>query len=292
MKITIIGAGAIGTALGKVLKTKKENKVVFWDILPEKIKKPTTIDQAVSGADFVFFCLPSFALREAVTLAKDFFKKEAVVVCISKGIEAESGLTVDVLLAKILPLRQPFAVVFGPMLAVELMAGKRGYGLCAGRGTAAIKIVDLFSGTKFAVRLGRDLRGVALCGVLKNIYSVGLGMLSAVSNGENVRGAYISAACREMVGIIKELGGQAETALDLCGLGDLVATGYSSTSRNWQVGRAIARTGKPLGGSEGMFASVAICKGLGKKCPRYPVLEALDAVIEGRAKVSRVIEAI
>jgi glycerol-3-phosphate dehydrogenase len=291
-KIAIIGAGAIGLALGKVLKKKNGNRIVFFDAAPGKVKGQRSLLETLAGADFAIFCLPSFALREALAAAVLVLGPRSVVVSVSKGVETDTGLTTDKLLEKILPARQPFAVLFGPMLAAELAAGKRGYGVAAGRGGAAKKVSALFRGTHFAVSPSDDLAGVALCGVLKNIYCVGLGMISAFATGDNVRGAYVSAACREMVGIVKMSGGRPETALQVCGLGDLVATGYNAGSRNWQVGLALARFGRSRHGSEGARSAAAICRRLGKKCSSYKLLAAINAVIAGRAKAPAVIEAI
>jgi len=290
MKIAIIGAGAIGSALGQVLQTKKANKISFFDSNPDNNMGGGTLEVAVSAADFVFLCLPSFVVPSALSAARPFLKKNSVVISVSKGVENKTGATIDKLLTKMLPARQPFAVLFGPMLAGELSAGRRGYAVTAGRLGAAVKTSRLFSGTKLNVSASDDLTGVALLGALKNIYSVGLGMISDA--GDNVRGAYVSAVCREMMSVLKHLGGRSETALDFCGLGDLVATGYNVGSRNWQVGHALATSGRSFHSSEGARAAVSICRRIGKKCPRYPVLDAVNAVVLGRGNAEKVIKAI
>lgn len=289
MHILIMGAGNIGQALGQVLQKKKGMSIEFWDAVPGMVKKQRWLSQAVPEAEAVFFCLPSFAVREAAKSVGALLKKRTPVICVSKGIENETFLTTDKLLAKVLPPRQPFAVLFGPMLALELAAGAPGYAIAAGAGRKTA--VKIFKGTNFIVSESNDLSGVALCGALKNIYALGLGILAALKTNDNVLGAYLAATHREMGGIVKILGGQAETVSGLAGLGDLVATGFSANSKNRNVGMMIGRGEAPQR-SEGTRAVHSLERILGWRSRRFPVLRSLHLILEKRSKPSALLAAV
>jgi len=292
MQVVIIGAGAIGQALGKIIKEKRGSTVVFWDAAPGKVKRQLPLNASLAAADFVFLCLPSFVLREAVKLIRPHLRRRTIVVAVSKGIEANTNLTVDRLLAKILPFRQPFVLLFGPMLAAELALGSCGHAVAASASRASLpKIAALFSGTRLRLKKSYDLRGVALCGALKNVYAIGLGIVAALEAGDNVRGAYIAAAANEMRAIVRLLGGQAETVNGYAGLADLVATGLSANSRNRQVGCALGSRGR-CQGSEGSRAAVSIADLLGGKHRRFPVFHALVRILGSGAEPEAVLAAV
>lgn len=279
MKIVIVGAGAIGTAMARILKENRRNQVMLWDAVPGKVKKQKSLAGLLPDADAVFFCLPSFALRDAVETVRPFLKRRTAVVCVSKGIEAGTNLTMDRLLAKILPRRQPFALLFGPMLASELDLGVCGHAVSAGDSRARAKVYEMFSGTRLAVVKSLDLRGVALCGALKNIYAIGLGIVAALRAGDNVRGAFVVAARAEMGEMVKRLGGRAETADGFAGLGDLLATGLNATSRNRQIGCALVNSPGRCQGSEGARAAVSLAALLGRRQKDFPVFSSIHRVL-------------
>ncbi len=279
MKIVIIGAGAIGAAVAKILKENSHNAITLWDAVPGKVKRQQPLDKAVPKADALFFCLPSFGLRDAVETVRPYLRKRTVVVCMSKGIEAGTDLTMDRLLEAILPRRQPFALLFGPMLASELDMGTCGHAVSAGDSRARAALWSMFRGTRLMVAKSFDLRGVALCGALKNIYAIGLGILAALAAGDNMRGAYVVAARQEMGDMLKLLGGRRETADGYAGLGDLVATGLNANSRNRQIGCALVSSPGRCQGSEGARAAVSVSRLLGKRQARFPLFGAVHRVL-------------
>jgi glycerol-3-phosphate dehydrogenase (NAD(P)+) len=292
MKIVIIGAGAIGNAIAKILKENRNNSVALWDAVPGKVSRQLSLDKTVPKADAVFFCLPTFGVRDAVESVRPFLSKSTSVICMSKGIEAGTNLTMDRLLAKVLPRRQPFAILFGPMLASELDMGVCGHAVSAGDSRARNLLWKMFSGTRLSVVKSMDLRGVALAGALKNVYAIGLGILSALKAGDNMRGAYVVSALDEMGRIIVALGGRKETAEGFAGLGDLVATGLNATSRNWQIGCALVEKPGQCQGSEGARAASSLASLLGKRAVRFPIFFSVYQVLSRSASPSSLIAAV
>lgn len=292
MNVVIIGAGAIGKAVGHVLTKVRKNKIEYWDAVPGTVKRQKQLEKIIPSADVVFFCLPSSSIRDAVGSIFPYLKKRTTVVCLAKGIEDRSRLTMDRLLTKILPRRQPFALLFGPMLAVELSAGTCGHAVVAGYKPARNAVTALFAGTRLSVSSSDDLAGVAACGALKNVYAIGLGIVSALWSGDNIRGSYVVVAREEMERFIILMGGRRETANSFAGLGDLLATGLNPTSKNHQVGRALVKKRGGRAHTEGARSAATLTALLGKRINKFPLFNSLHLVLVHGASPQAVTEVI
>ncbi len=279
-QIAIIGAGEIGSALGQMLKRRPELHIEYCDKDTAKSPLCKPVDQIVPMAQIVFLCVPSWATREALIDIKSHLNKHAIVVSLSKGIEAESGKTTADVLKEGLPKRQQYALLSGPMLAEELEAGYPGAGVVATDSKKTYEeVAHLFVHTRLALEMSKDVRGVALSGVLKNVFAIGLGLSDGLLLGSNAKGVFVVSAMHEMAGIVKALGGKAQTAFSDAGLGDLVATGSSPLSRNYSLGREIATTGKQTIKSDGLVSLPAFEKLLGKKASQFPFFCAIRDIV-------------
>jgi glycerol-3-phosphate dehydrogenase (NAD(P)+) len=268
-RIVIIGAGDIGKAIAHVLRPKKAD-IRLWDKEPGKVIRQGPLSARVTGAEIVFLCVPSFVVAEAAKAIRPFLNSRTLVVSIAKGIDRKSGQTADILLAKILP-RQPVALLSGPMLANELLKNLGGAAIVASKSAAARKcLLGMFRHTELHVRTSADVRGVALAGVLKNIYALVLGASDGLGFGWNAKGLIAGEAAREMAAILPLFGGERETAHGLAGFGDLVATGMSPTSRNHETGRLLVQA--KVQWSEGTASLPFIMKRLGSRSRRFPLL--------------------
>lgn len=275
-KIAIIGYGELGMAIHRSLKNKKDLIVDVWDKKSQKEK----LEGVVLSAKVIFMCVPSWCLREALMAIEEYLSEEALVICLSKGIEANTSKTVDVVLEEVFGLKRAYAVLSGPMLAEELMDGKNGFGVLASRSKKAFPVVsDIFSETNLKIEYSNDLRGVALCGVLKNIYALGLGICDGLNLGSNTKGKLTIEAISEMVEIIDLLGGKKESALNTAGAADLITTAFSNFSRNREVGEILAKTGVCCLESEGYKSTSALINILGKKSSKFPFLTAIKLII-------------
>ncbi len=276
--IVIIGAGNIGRAVEKVLSAKGVT-VSFWDADASKHPSIRPLAETIPSASFVFLCVPSQAVRGALSSVVPFLRPETIVVSLSKGIEQESGKFMDEVLTDELK-SIPYVLLFGPMLAGELSGGLFGAAVAASASvTARDAVVELWSGSALSVEVSDDVRGVALSGVLKNIYAVGLGMLTYLQSGHNTKGWYVSRAVAELALLISSLGGKGATAYGVSGLADLVATGFSEDSRNVQAGADLARDRICRAESEGCVSIVPLMRRLGSESVKYPLLTLLASVI-------------
>ncbi len=277
-KIAIIGAGNIGRAVAAVVEPKKP-RLEFWDKDASRVPGQNDLSAVLARADFVFLCIPSGAVAAAASNIKPRLARKTVVVSIAKGIDAKSGKTTDELLSRILP-RQPFALLSGPMLASELSRHMGGSAIIASRSASARRnLAELFAGTELHVETSADVKGIALSGILKNIYAIVLGAAEGMKSGWNAKGLIVSEAMSEMAEIIPLLGGRRGTATCAAGLGDLVATGMSPDSRNHQVGLALARGRSGHLDSEGANSLPFILRRLGSRRKSFPLLLIAAALL-------------
>jgi len=276
MNVAIIGAGEIGRALAHVLEQVHASPS-FWDA--DEGKRTGSLEDVVRYARIIFFCVPSHAVETALQDAAPLAAWGSVIVTVSKGL-TERGETLDAVFARFVEPKR-FVALMGPMLAEELVAGKGGSAVAASVDAAAAQTVQhLFARTAVRIETSRDVRGTMLCGVLKNIYAIGLGCAGELSLGHNLVGRLTVLAVREMAYIIDRLGGARESAAGLAGIGDLLATGLSPDSKNCAFGRALARGEQPGFVSEGSVSLPPLLSLLGGCVAELPLLAGIrDAVV-------------
>ncbi len=285
-KIAVIGGGEIGSAFTGIL-LKKGARVSVWDKDPSKSSEGVSLSEAVKGAGTVFFAVPSWCLRDAMSHVSGIVSPESMIILISKGLEEGSGKTA-------LEISEDYfegnAKVFmgGPMIAEELSSGLPSFGVAASRENDASMLATLlFSGSNFSMTRSSDDHGVELCGILKNLYAIGLGMVDGVGCGSNARGAFVSRAVQEMSLILSSEGCKEETVFGIAGLGDFIATGFGSGSSNRAAGIAIAKRETPKK-SEGISSVIPARK---RFClsGKVPLLSAVSDVIIGRLEPKGII---
>ena len=205
-RVVIIGAGELGKAVGGLIG-KKGVAVDFWDANPATVPGQKPLAEIVPLAGFVFFCVPSWAMREAVIGVVPYLSPQAAVFSFAKGIEKFSFQTMAEIVPTLLSPTQPFVVVGGPMLAEEIAVGKGAIGVFASHDAAALQGArELFASDDFYVETTDDVEGVALAGVLKNIYAVALGIADGLELSGNQKGWLTSRAIGEMRAIATALG--------------------------------------------------------------------------------------
>ena len=236
MNLTIIGFGSFGQAIASLVKTNAHVKISAWDLVDTgDACQVSDVSEAVAGANVVFFAVPSAFFADCLKGIAGV-PQQAVLVAGTKGIDPVSGKSPFELLQKTFP-NNPVAVLSGPMLAEEIT---RGVETCA---TVAAKdrkifasVLEVFENTPLKLCFTKDLIGVSLAGVLKNVYTLAFGLSDGLQMGANFKSCVVLQAIKEMQAIIQVLGGEASTMMTHAGLGDLLATGYSLSSRNYSYG--------------------------------------------------------
>jgi len=189
--------------------------------------------------------------RHQVKTMSEVIREESVVVRV--------GCLAGPNLSKELAERHPAATVIASHFDEVINLGKR-----------------LLRNDRFQVYGNKDLVGVELAGVLKNVIAIAAGALSGMGYGENAKGLLVSRGMVEMIYMGRALGGNTTAFLGLAGIGDLVTTCNSSLSRNFQVGFQLAQ-GKTL--AEILAVTDEIAEGINtvkiaKKCADYYKVQA------------------
>ncbi|MGA4644181.1 NAD(P)H-dependent glycerol-3-phosphate dehydrogenase [Limisphaera sp. 4302-co] len=259
MTLTVLGAGAWGTALARML-AGRGHAVTLWDFFPETLKgiartgrnerylpgvelprelrlEPDA-SRAVRDAELVVVASVSRAFRSVTTCLAGF---RGVVVTVTKGIEYETGLTMSGVLRQTAPHARVVALS-GPSLAMEVARGVPTAVVAAGEDPEATRLVQaLFHGPTFRVYTSSDLLGVELGGALKNVFAIGAGVCDGLGFGDNSKAALVTRAIAEMRRLGVACGARAETFSGLSGIGDLIVTCFSRLSRNRQFGERLGR---------------------------------------------------
>lgn len=289
MRVLIIGAGEIGSAIGVVLGSAG-HEVWFWDRNNLKCTQGKNLKEMAAESDCVFFCVPSTGLREAAMSVAVGIPQTKLLVSLSKGIEAGSHKTSDAVLKDIFP-GNPVAVLGGPMLAEEMKRGEAAIGVLGTENKEAADLVlALFDGTNIFMEKTNDIFGLALCGALKNIYSLSFGFAESIGGESNVKGFLSAESLKEMVGVVGVLGGRAETVMGPGGLGDLVASGMSVYGYNRRVGKELLEKGKTDLVSEGMLSIGSIISLLKDDAKNFKLLSTIQKIIFSPGEGKKVFE--
>ncbi|MGA2052781.1 MAG: NAD(P)H-dependent glycerol-3-phosphate dehydrogenase [Opitutales bacterium] len=266
MNVTILGAGAWGTALALhaaraghavtlvprrleaalQISQERENRDYLPGFkLPIEIQIGLEIRPVIMEADLVLLACPMRGLRAlgtAVNAELDAAWAGPMFVSLCKGMETETLRLPHAVLAEVLPGR-PTGVLSGPSYAGEVAAGKpTAVVLATGADEEhARRVQEALSGPALRVYRSRDVTGVELAGALKNVYAIGAGVCDGLKLGDNAKAAFLTRALHEMTRLGTRLGGQAATFYGLSGFGDLVVTCEGKWSRNRTFGEELAR---------------------------------------------------
>jgi glycerol-3-phosphate dehydrogenase (NAD(P)+) len=281
-RIVIIGQGPAGKAVLHLLKkTKHKVSIECWDIDIKVCPARKPLETILPKADVLFLCIPSWAIRAAAHDLGSLIKAQTPIVSVSKGLDRTSEKTIGELLKEVFPSSKHIALLSGPMLATELLEGNIGAAVIASPSKSVQEeLKAVFKGTKLRITTSNDIQGTALCGILKNIYSIGLGIAQALHPGDNFRGIFAQETVDEMTRIVIKLGGKKETVYSYAGIGDLIATGFSKHSKNHTYGRILVETGKkPDFDSEGSVSVGPLAKKLGIAQKDFPIFKTIHDIV-------------
>ena len=266
-KITILGHGEIGSALGKILQNKGF-EVYFWDKNPERATQNMALEQMIKASEFVFLCVPSWVLRNALEPVKSFLKPETILVSLAKGME-NTGKTMDAVIKEIAP--DNFVLMSGPMLAEEISQGMPGFAvLAAPDAVLANKVQDLFKETNIHTETSEGVGSVAFAGVLKNVYALIIGIVSGLGYGDNLKGYLVSKISEEWDYLAEVLSLDKPILRGRAGIGDFIATSFSKYSKNHELGEKLAKGNAGELQSEGLASLPGLISLVSQKTPALP----------------------
>jgi glycerol-3-phosphate dehydrogenase (NAD(P)+) len=268
MRISVLGAGAWGTALAISLAARHD--VVLWGRSEEAMSHAARTRENTAY-------LPGYALPESLQAIADFAlalhhtqhgdglliaatsvaglrplaqqlqgQQIPNLVWLCKGLEEGSGLLPHQVVREVLGTQLPAGVLSGPSFAQEVAQGLP-CALVIASEDAALReqVVAAVHGPAIRVYSSEDVIGVEVGGAVKNILAIATGILDGMELGLNARAALITRGLAEITRLGVALGARAETFMGLAGVGDLILTCTGDLSRNRRVGLGLAQ-GKPL----------------------------------------------
>jgi len=270
MNVAVLGAGAWGTALAKVL-ADKQNPTILWSHrrevadtineehvnrrylpsaeLPPTLRATHDLEEALRGAELVVVVIPSHGLRAVVRDARRHVPGSALLCSASKGIENESLMLMsDVLLDELTHAVQPrLTYLSGPSFAKEVAARMPTTVVIAGTSERETETVQhAFATDRFRTYASPDVMGVEIGGALKNVIAIAAGVSDGLGYGHNTRAGLITRGLAEIGRLAACKGANPLTLAGLAGMGDLVLTCTGELSRNRTVGFELGK-GRTLG---------------------------------------------
>jgi glycerol-3-phosphate dehydrogenase (NAD(P)+) len=312
-RIGIVGGGAFGTAMACVLR-RSGHAITLWAREPEVVaavnrdsRNPQFLDgvdlppgiaatadmgAAVHGAELVLLAPPAQHMRAVAVSLKSHLQENIAVVSCSKGIERETLALMPELLREVLP-SSPAAVLSGPSFARELAAGLPcGVALACADPAAAVRLARTLAAPGFCVHPTGDVVGVALGGVMKNVIAIAAGMAAGRKLGENARATLVTLGLEETMSLGVAKGARPGTFFGLAGVGDMMLTANSMTSRNTSLGYAMGE-GWPMPEKpplcEGFFSTPAVAALARRLDVKMPIPFALERVLAGGEPVDAAI---
>ena len=311
-RVAVIGAGSWGTTFAKVLadagndvtlwarraevareieETKRNSRYLPGINLPRNLHATNVLAQAFNGADEVYFCVPSQALRENLSAAARVMEPGTIAVSLMKGVEKQTGLRMSQVLLEELEIDPELvAVVSGPNLALEIAREEPTASVVSSESMdTASRVAITASNRYFRCFVNNDVPGTEFGGVLKNLIAVAVGIVDGVGYGDNTKASIITRGLAEITEFAVAYGAQPETLGGLAGLGDLIATCESPLSRNNTAGRLLGQgysfndVVKQMNQTAEGLASVAPILALAKaRDVEMPIAEQVNLVLAGR----------
>lgn len=313
MRIGVIGAGAWGTALAQIA-ARGGRDVMIWAREPEVVSSinerhrnsaylagvalAPTIRATSSLADLaaceaLLVVAPAQHVR--AVLAGTPVGTTPLVLC-AKGIEAGTRLLVGEVARQLHP-SAPVAVLSGPTFAHEVAAGlPTAVTLACDDPGLGARLADRLAGPAFRPYASTDVIGAEIGGAVKNVLAIACGVVEGAGLGQNARAALIARGFAEMTRFGLARGARAETLAGLSGLGDLVLTCSSTSSRNFSLGVGLG-TGQAAAAmladrrtvAEGAFTAPVLREAAAEVGVEMPVVDAVCDLLAG-AEVRGVID--
>lgn len=258
--VAVLGGGSFGSVVANII-AQNGHKALLWmrdadqaeslnrlheniNYLPgykihEDVLATTDLAGAVCDVDLIFVAVPSSSFREVVKQMQPLIHEDAILVSLTKGIEAKTFALMSQILAEETS-NALIAVLSGPNLAKEISGGSPTGAVVASKDEHVVtEVQEVLRSDSFRVYSNSDMLGVELGGSLKNIYAIIAGLAEAVGMGNNTNAMLVTRSLTEMARFGVKLGADPMTFLGLSGVGDLIVTCSSPLSRNFRVGKAL-----------------------------------------------------
>ncbi len=286
--ISIIGAGAWGSAIFYALKEK--NKDVFITSRKQRnIENFVSIEHAL-GNKYLIIVIASQSIRKFLDKHKDKLKNKKIL-CASKGIDIKTLKFLNEIFEEYIDSNN-LAFLSGPSFAKEVKEKKPTALVIASKNMDLASEFAQFFPSFIKIYTDTDIIGVEVAGAYKNVIAIAAGICEGLNLGNNARAALISRGLVEMDRFGEHFGAKKDTFLGVAGSGDLFLTATSTMSRNFRVGLNLAK-GKLLNDilnelgevAEGVYTTKAIYE-IAKRNEIYtPIANEVYKILYEKKKV-------
>lgn len=261
MKVSILGMGAFGIALTKILnkdikismwtnfedelksvELKRENPIVLPEVkIDKKVELTTNLEKCVKNSNIIFIAVPAIAVREVASKLQDYIDKDQVICILTKGIEKSTNMfMVDVIKECI--DTDNICVFAGPSFAIEV-ANRANIGMviASEKEECRNRVLQVINQENACITQTSDVLGVEICSAVKNVFAIICAMLDGMNEADSTRAAVITNLINDFRLIMGVLGGKETTIYSYAGIGDLLLTCTSPKSRNYTFGKFLGQ---------------------------------------------------
>ena len=306
-RIGVLGAGTWGMALARML-CNSGHYVQVWSALADEIEEYSTtrkhrnlpgmiipdamdftyeLSEVCKDKDILLFAVPSIFVRNTAKEAAKYISSDQIIVDVAKGIEPETFNTMSEIIREEIGPDVPIVALSGPTHAEEVSKDLPTTIVAACEDiSVAEEVQHIFMNEYMRVYTNTDVKGVEICGALKNIMALAAGISAGLGYGDNAKAAIITRGLAEMKRLGLKIGCLEETFSGLAGMGDLIVTATSIHSRNNKCGyligqgrtpeEAIKEVGMVVEGINAIPAAMSMSE---KYDVEMPIVHAVDAVI-------------
>lgn len=306
-KIGIIGTGVFGTALA-LTASRADNEVLCWDrkrevidninnkhqntlalpdiYLPSTITASSDLAEIFAFSTTVLLTTSAQSTREVMRQIKPYLKKETILLLCAKGIEQTTGKLLSEIASEEIP-DTTIAILSGPGFAKDI-AQKKFVSVTIGCQNKDIAhyLSETLGTPYFRPYMTTDVISPQIGGSVKNVIAIASGIVEGASIGDGSRAALITRGFTEMARLSKALGGELQTMMGMCGMGDLVMTASCTQSRNFSFGKKIGIYGSaaiPLKENtqtvEGIYTAEAVVKRAHDLGIEMPICEMVNRIL-------------
>lgn len=322
LRVAVLGDGAWGTAIALLLAGKGYH-VTMWCynahvahtikttrynshylpgfIFDSNISVTTSMEEALKDVTHVFQAIPVAFLRTVLHQARPYYHPDQVWVVLSKGIEHNTLLLPSQIINEVFKVPVSTVIVSGPSFAHDV-AHKKATAVVVAASTQPLAdaCAAMIKTSYVRPTVSLDIIGVQLCGALKNVIAVGVGLLDGAGYTDNTKAFLLTRGLHEIERVVQAAGGDSKTVYGFAGIGDLVLTAMGSLSRNVAVGKQLG-AGQSLEDMvrsrngvmpEGINTVVSLYQLAEKYHLDLPVCNALHAVITQGAPISTLVDSL
>ena len=282
-KVTVWSA--LSAEIEELEKTRRQKNLPNMEI-PKEVVFTKDLEQACLEKDILLFAVPSVFVRSTAKKASAFVPEGQIIVDVAKGIEPDTLMMMSEIIVEEISHSKVVALS-GPTHAEEVAQDLPTTIVAANEDIMIAEAVqEIFTNSVMRVYTNTDVKGVELCGALKNIIALSAGISAGLGYGDNTKAALITRGLAEIERLGVKMGCLPETFSGLAGMGDLIVTATSKHSRNNRCGyligqgydpqEAVKQVGMVVEGINAIPAAITLAK---KYDVEIPIITAVDSII-------------